>query len=78
MYSCGQQTTETATAEGQPGQMLTEAEALLAVRSFLQEKPDARLYLLDSAQAIDTDTHWQILVPRTDWADRMPCCFRCR
>jgi hypothetical protein len=21
---------------------------------------------------VDVDTHWQVLVPRTDWAQRMP------
>jgi hypothetical protein len=72
MYSCQQKQSETIATEGQPGKMKTEAEALNAIRSFLQEKPDAGLYLLDSAQVIDTDTHWQILVPRKDWANRMP------
>jgi hypothetical protein len=72
MYNCQQKQSETTATEGQPGYIQTEAEALSAVRSFLQEKPDSGLYLIDSAQAIDMDTQWQILVPRTDWANRMP------
>jgi hypothetical protein len=72
LYTCKQKPPQTTANEGQAEQMQTEAEALLAVRSFLQDKPDAGLYQIDSAQAIDIDTHWQILVPRTDWANRMP------
>lgn len=71
IYSCKQKTAQTTVAEGQVP-VLTEAEALLTVKSFLQEEPDAELYIIDSARIIDTDTHWQILVPRTDWANRMP------
>jgi hypothetical protein len=30
------------------------------------------LYVLDSARVNDNDASWQVLVPRTDWAQRMP------
>lgn len=39
---------------------------------YLQGQPNAALYVLDSASVVDVDTHWQVLVPRTDWAKRMP------
>ena len=50
----------------------TESEARTAVSRFMQGQPNAALYQLDSAQVVDVDTHWQVLVPRTDWANRMP------
>ncbi|GAB2475895.1 hypothetical protein GCM10011375_22410 [Hymenobacter qilianensis] len=36
------------------------------------QQPNAALYQLDSARVLEVDDHWQILVPRTDWAGRMP------
>jgi hypothetical protein len=42
------------------------------VGRYLQGQPNAALYVLDSASVVDVDTHWQVLVPRTDWAKRMP------
>ncbi|MBC6990115.1 hypothetical protein [Hymenobacter sp. BT491] len=50
----------------------TEAEARAAVARYLQKEPNVALFQLDSARVVDVDTHWQVLVPRTDWAKRMP------
>jgi hypothetical protein len=50
----------------------TAEAARAAVGRYLQAQPNASLYVLDSANVIDVDTHWQVLVPRTDWARRMP------
>jgi hypothetical protein len=52
--------------------MLSGQASLDSLKSYLSQQPDASLYVLDSAEVIDADTHWQILVPRTDWANRMP------
>jgi hypothetical protein len=50
----------------------TAEAARAAVGRYLQAQPNAALYVLDSASVVDVDTHWQVLVPRTDWAKRMP------
>jgi hypothetical protein len=50
----------------------TEAAARAAVARYIQAQPNATLYVPDSARVVDVDTHWQVLVPRTDWAQRMP------
>lgn len=50
----------------------TAAAARATVARYLQAQPNAALYLPDSASIADADTHWQVLVPRTDWAQRMP------
>jgi hypothetical protein len=50
----------------------TEAAARAAVARYIQAQPNAALYVPDSARVVDVDTHWQVLVPRTDWAQRMP------
>jgi hypothetical protein len=50
----------------------TAAAARAAVGRYLQGQPNANLYVVDSASAVEVDTHWQVLVPRTDWAGRMP------
>lgn len=50
----------------------TAAEARAAVGHYLHGQPNAGLYVLDSARANDNDTTWQVLVPRTDWAGRLP------
>ncbi|GAB3638167.1 hypothetical protein GCM10027422_37570 [Hymenobacter arcticus] len=57
-----------ATAPGAP----TAEAARAAVGRFVQTLPNATLYVPDSASVVDVDTHWQVLVPRTDWAKRMP------
>jgi hypothetical protein len=50
----------------------TEAAARAAVASYIRALPNAALYVADSARAVDVGDHWQLLVPRTDWAGRMP------
>jgi hypothetical protein len=50
----------------------TEVAARAAISRYLQNQPNANLYVVDSAHTIDLGAHWQLLVPRTDWARRMP------
>ena len=50
----------------------TEPAARAAVARYIQALPNAALYVPDSARAVDVATHWQVLVPRTDWAKRLP------
>ncbi len=50
----------------------TAAAARAAVARYVQALPNAALYVPDSASVVDADTHWQVLVPRTDWVRRMP------
>jgi hypothetical protein len=55
-----------------PTSATTPEAARAAVARYIQGKPQASLYVPDSASIINVDTHWQVLVPRTDWAGRMP------
>ena len=50
----------------------TEAAARAAVARHIQALPNAALFVPDSARVNDNDASWQVLVPRTDWAGRMP------
>ena len=50
----------------------TEAAARAAVARHIQGLPNAALYVPDSARVNDNEATWQVLVPRTDWAGRMP------
>lgn len=50
----------------------TEEEARTAVARYVLQQPNAALYQLDSARVLALETQWQVLVPRTDWAGRMP------
>jgi len=50
----------------------TAEAARAAVARYLQGQPNAALYVPDSASVVDVDAHWQVLVPRTDWVQRMP------
>ncbi len=50
----------------------TAAGARAAIGRYLQSQPNAGLYVVDSARATDLGAYWQVLVPRTDWAKRMP------
>jgi hypothetical protein len=59
-------TTAPATAQ------LSEADAKVAVGKFIQNQPNATLFVVDSARVNDNEATWQVLVPRTDWAKRMP------
>lgn len=61
-----------ATTPATPATAATAEAARAAVGRYLQGQPTAALYVLDSASVVDVDTHWQVLVPRTDWAKRMP------
>ncbi len=80
--TCGlagcQQTSPGTAAPGEPkavvptATQLTEADARAAVAKFIQPQPNAALYVVDSARVNDNEATWQVLVPRTDWAQRMP------
>jgi hypothetical protein len=59
----------TASAESKP---LSQDDARAAVAAFIQTKPNAALFVVDSARVNDNEATWQVLVPRTDWAKRMP------
>ena len=50
----------------------TETEARAIVASYLKTQPNAELYVPDSARVNDNGATWQVLVPRRDWARRMP------
>ncbi|QNH61930.1 membrane lipoprotein lipid attachment site-containing protein [Hymenobacter sediminicola] len=63
-----QQAQEQTSATGAP----TATAARAAVGQYLQGQPNAALYVLDSASVVEVDDRWQVLVPRTDWAGRMP------
>lgn len=49
-----------------------EAAARTAVKDYVQALPNRAVYQLDSASVIESDAQFQVLVPRTDWAGRMP------
>ena len=68
--SSGAPAAEVAAAAATPAP--TEAAARAAVVRHLQTLPNAALYVPDSARVNDNETSWQVLVPRTDWAGRMP------
>ena len=63
-----------ATAEpvAAPTPASTAEAARLAVAYYLQSQPNATRYVPDSASVVEAGPHWQVLVPRTDWAGRMP------
>lgn len=65
-------TPTTGTTMPAPTTAPTAELARAAVGRYLQGQPNAVLYVLDSASVVEADTHWQVLVPRTDWAKRMP------
>ena len=50
----------------------SQAMALLQVARYLGSQPNADRFVLDSARVNDNGASWQVLVPRTDWAGRMP------
>lgn len=60
------------TSQTAPTGAPTEAAARVAIALHLQQQSNKALYQLDSARVTDVDTHWQVMVPRTDWANRMP------
>ena len=69
-------TSTTPPAEATPAPTATaapdEASARAAVARHIQTLPNATLYVPDSARVNDNEATWQVLVPRTDWAGRMP------
>lgn len=54
------------------GRVATVAGARAAVAAYLSRQPNASLFVPDSARVVDAGTSYQVLVPRTDWAGRMP------
>jgi hypothetical protein len=50
----------------------TADQARAAVAAYVQALPNAALYQLDSARVMEAGPQWQVMVPRTDWARRMP------
>jgi hypothetical protein len=56
----------------QPAAPKTEAEARTLTAAYVQALPNAALYVVDSARVNDNGATWQVLVPRRDWAKRMP------
>jgi hypothetical protein len=50
----------------------TQSPALVAVANHVKMLPNAAVYQLDSATVADGELTWQVMVPRTDWAGRMP------
>jgi len=63
---------DSAAAPDAAAMISTEADARTAVRDYVQELPNRALYQVDSASVVDADAQFQVLVPRTDWAGRMP------
>ena len=56
----------------QSEQVASAASAKVAVAAYINQLPNAALYAPDSARVVDAGSSFQVLVPRTDWADRMP------
>ncbi|NML63783.1 hypothetical protein HHL22_01055 [Hymenobacter sp. RP-2-7] len=54
------------------GQVASAAAAKAAVAYYLSQQPNRQLYVTDSARVLEVGSHYQVLVPRTDWAGRMP------
>ncbi|MFD2720090.1 hypothetical protein ACFST9_15310 [Hymenobacter monticola] len=50
----------------------TAAEAQALTAAYIQTLPNAALHVVDSARVNDNGATWQVLVPRRDWARRMP------
>lgn len=70
--ACHQRPAASAGVTAAPAAAPTAAEARAAIGRYLQGQPNAGLYAVDSARATDLGAYWQVLVPRTDWARRMP------
>ncbi|MBF9140484.1 hypothetical protein [Hymenobacter properus] len=67
------QTPAQASAEtAQPDAPKTEAQARTLTADYVKTLPNAALYVVDSARVNDNGPTWQVLVPRRDWAKRMP------
>lgn len=70
LASC-QQSKPVSSSEAQES-VTTEVAARTAVANYLKNQPNANLYVVDSARVAEDDAQWQVLVPRTDWSERMP------
>ncbi|MDO7845869.1 hypothetical protein Q5H92_05835 [Hymenobacter sp. M29] len=66
------ETTQPADKTAPPAAMKTEAEARALTAAHVKTLPNAALYVVDSARVNDNGPTWQVLVPRRDWARRMP------
>lgn len=55
-----------------PAAPKTAAQARTLTAAYIQALPAAALYVPDSARVNDNGATWQVLVPRRDWARRMP------
>lgn len=54
------------------GGIASAAAARVAVTSYINQQPNAALYVPDSARVVDAGGQYQVLVPRTDWVGRLP------
>ncbi|OWP62988.1 hypothetical protein CDA63_11430 [Hymenobacter amundsenii] len=70
--SCQRPETATDTPASAAVPVTTEAAARAAVGSYVQALPEHDLYQTDSASVMEAGAQFQVLVPRTDWAGRMP------
>ena len=70
--TAAQDTTAAPAAAAAGAAVATEAAARAAVARHIQGLPNATLFVPDSARVNDNNATWQVLVPRTDWAGRMP------
>jgi len=70
LASC-QQSKTVSSSESQEA-VTTELAARTAVANYLKAQSNANLYVVDSARVAEDDAQWQVLVPRTDWSERMP------
>lgn len=56
-----------------PGsRVATAAQAKAAVARYVATLPNQQLYVTDSARVVEAGASYQVQVPRTDWAGRMP------
>ena len=55
-----------------PAGMKIETEARALTAAYVKTLPNAALYVVDSARVNENGPTWQVLVPRRDWAKRMP------
>ena len=62
----------TATAAVSATSVGTATAARTVVQSYVQALPNHALYQVDSASIVESDAQFQVLVPRIDWAGRMP------
>ena len=54
------------------GRVASAAGARAAVTYYLSQQPNRQFYVADSARVVEAGSHYQVLVPRTDWVGRQP------